>query len=77
MDDITAFLNARNKELVKLTEKVKNGIEVEEKGLKLLMTEGGKEGKIEAITSCEYMEERLQECGKKEGLVLATSVETL
>ena len=45
-------------------------------GLKLLITEGGKEGKSKVITSCQYLEERFQECSKK-GVALATSVETL
>ena len=61
MDDITAFKNGRNKEMVeKVLKKLKR--EVEEKGLKLSITEGGKEGKREeegkreAITSCKYLE---------------------
>ena len=50
---------------------------VEGEGLRLSITEGGKERKSKAITSCKYLEERFQECTKKEGVVLATSVETL
>ena len=48
-----------------------------QQGLKLPITEGGKEGKGKAITFCENLEERFQKCSKKEGVVLATSVETL
>ena len=46
-------------------------------GLKASITEGGKEGKSKAITSCNYLEERFQQCSKREGVVLARSVETL
>ena len=44
MDDITAFMNGRNKELVEMAEKVVKNLkrEVEEKGLKLSITEEGK-----------------------------------
>ena len=52
-------------------------VEVEEKGLKLSITEGEKEGKSKVITSCNYVEERFQECRMKEGVALETSVETL
>ena len=39
--------------------------EVEEECLKLLITEGRKEGKSNAITSCKCLEDRIQECSKK------------
>ena len=45
--------------------------------MKLSITEGGKEGKSKSITSCKYLEDRFQDCSKKGGVVLATSVETL
>ena len=48
-----------------------------QQGRKLPITEGGKEGKGKAITFCEYLEERFQECSKKKGVVSATGVETL
>ena len=51
--------------------------EVEEKGLKLSITENGKEGKSKMIASCGYLEEKLQECSKEEGVTVADSVETL
>ena len=50
--------------------------EVEEECLKLLITEGRKEGKSNAITSCKCLEDRFQECRKNDGVVLATSVES-
>ena len=79
MADITAFTNWRNKELVEMAEKVlkKLKMEVEERGLKLSIAEGEKEGTNKAITSCRYLEERFQECSRKEGVALETSVETL
>ena len=50
--------------------------DVEEKGLTLSITEGGKEGKSKVITSCRHLEEKFQECSKKGGVAMATSVET-
>ena len=78
VDDVTAFLNWRNKELVEMAEKVLNKLkrEIEAKGFKLSITEGEKEGKSKAITSCTFLEERFQECSKTDGFVLETSVET-
>ena len=48
VDDITAFMNGRNKELVEMAEKIlhKLNMEVEEKGLKFSITERGKEGEV-------------------------------
>ena len=73
MDDITALLKRRNKELVEMAEKVlkKSKKEVEEKGLMPSITEEGKAGKSNSITSCKYLEERFQQCSKREGVVLA------
>ena len=77
MDDITALMDRRNKKLVETEEKVLKKLkgEVEEKGLKLSNTEGGKEGKRKVITSWKYSEEKFQECSKKKEW--ATSVGTL
>ena len=47
------------------------------KGLEAVGTEGGKEGKSKVITSCRYLEEKLRECSKREGVVMAKGVETL
>ena len=68
VDDITVLLHGRNKELVEMAEKVlkKKKREKEEKSLKLSITEGGKDGKSKAITSCKHLEEWFQECSKKE-----------
>ena len=50
MNDMTALMNGRSRELVAMAEEVLKTLnrEVEEKGLKLSITDGGKEGKIEA-----------------------------
>ena len=50
---------------------------VKEKGQKLSITVGGKEGKSKVITSYKYVEEELRECSKKGGVEMADSVETL
>ena len=64
VDDITAFMEGRNKELRGIAGKVLEFLkrEVEEKGVKLSITEGWKEG----IGSCSYLEEKFQECSKRE-----------
>ena len=71
VDDITAFMSGRNKELVEVAQKhlKKLRMEVQQKGLKLSITEGGKEGKSKAITSCKYLDQKFQECSKKEGVL--------
>ena len=51
--------------------------ELERKGLKLSVTEDGKEGKSKMIASCGFLEEKLRECSKEEGVTIAESVETL
>ena len=50
--------------LRKVLEKLKK--EAEEKGLKLSITEGSKEGKSKGTASCTYLEGKLREC--REGL---------
>ena len=50
--------------------------EVETEGLKLSVTEHGKEGKSKVIASCGFLENELSQFSK-EGLTLADSVETL
>ena len=78
-DDIPAPLKGRNKELVEMAGKVMRKLkeEVEEKGLKLSITETGKEGKSQMIASCGYLEEKLRECSTEEGVTMAHSVDTL
>ena len=51
--------------------------EVEKKGLKLSVTENGKEGKSNMIASCGFLENELSQFSKEEGVTLAESVETL
>ena len=67
----------RNKELVEMAVKVfqKLKSEVEEKGLKLLITKRGKDGKSKLVTSCRYLEESFQDWSEKR--VVTTSVESL
>ena len=79
VDDVTALLMGRNQDLVEKTGKVMRKLieEVEEKGLKLSITENGKEGKSKMIASCGYLEEEIRECSKEERVTMADSVETL
>ena len=75
----TAFKQGTNKELVEMAEKFLKTLKKEtwrKKGLKLSITDGGTEGRSKATASCKYLEERFQECSKREGVGLATSVET-
>ena len=51
--------------------------EVERKGLKLSVTEDGKEGKSKMIASCGFLENELHQFNREEGVILADSVETL
>ena len=49
--------------------------EIEKKGLKMSVTENGKEGKM--IASCGFLEDELRQCSKEEGVTMTDSVETL
>ena len=51
--------------------------EVEKKGLKLSVTENGKEGKSNMIASCGFLENELRQVSEEEGVTLADIVETL
>ena len=51
--------------------------EVEKKGLKLSVTENGKEGKSKMMASCGFLENELVTFSNEEGVTLADSVETL
>ena len=53
------------------------GKEVEKKGLKLPVNENGEEGKSKMIASCGFLEDKLRQCSKEEGVTMADSVETL
>ena len=51
---------------------------MERTGLKLSVTENGKEGKSKMIASCGFLENELRQFSKEEeGVILADSVETL
>ena len=58
MDDITALVKAENKDVAEMAKKVMKKLkeEVEKKGLKLSVTENGKEGKSKMIASCGFLE---------------------
>ena len=79
VDGITALLKGRNKEMVEMADKVLRKLkkEVEENGLKLSVTENGKEGKSKMVTSRRYVEENLWECSFQKRVVMAESVEKL
>ena len=76
VDDLSAPPKKKNEELVELAERVWEKLtkEVEEKGSRLSITEGGKEGKRKMIASCRHLEEQLRECSKRGGVILAESV---
>ena len=63
MDDIEALVKGRNRESGEMAKKVMKKLkeEVEEKGLKLSVTENGKEGKSKMIASCGFLENELVE----------------
>ena len=51
--------------------------EVEKKGLKLSVTENGKEGRSKMIPSCGFLENELRQFSREDRVTLADSVETL
>ena len=50
---------------------------MENKGLKLSVTENGKEGTSKMIASCGFLEDELRQCIKEQEVMTADSVETL
>ena len=58
MDDTTALVKGRNKDVAERAKKViiKIKEEVDKKGLKLSVTENGREGKSKMIASCGFLE---------------------
>ena len=78
MDDITALLMGKNKEVAEMAKKVMKKLkeEVRKKGPQLAVTENGKEGKSKMIALCRFLEEGLRQCSKA-GVMMADSVETL
>ena len=80
VDDITALVTCTNGDVAKMAKKKGNEKlieEVERKGLKLSVTENGKQGKRKMIASCGFLENELSQFSKEEGVTLADSVETL
>ena len=59
----------------KVVKKLKE--EVEKEGLKLSVSESGKEGKSKMIASCGFLDSELSQFSNEEGRTLADSVETL
>ena len=61
--DITALLMVKNKVVAELAKKVMKKLkkEVERKGLKVSVTEDGKEGKSKMIVSCGFLESELSQ----------------
>ena len=51
--------------------------EVEKKGLKMSVTENGKEGKSKMTASCGFLQNELRQFRREEGVTLAFCVETL
>ena len=79
VDAITTLVKGRNKDVAEMAKKKvmkKLKEEVETKGLKLSVTEKGKEGKNKMIASCGFLEKELSQFSQ-EGVTLADGVETL
>ena len=59
----------RNKEGAEMAKHVmeKSQEEVEKNGLKLSVTENGKEGTSKMIASCGFLEDELRQCSREEG----------
>ena len=50
----------------------RQGEEVEKTNLKLSVNENGKEGKSKMIVSGGFLEDKLRQCSKEEGVTMAT-----
>ena len=79
VDDITALVRGKNKEVAEMAKNVMKKAERRSggKGFKLSVTENGKEGKSKMIASCGFLENELSQFSKEEGVTLADSLETL
>ena len=62
VDDITALVKGRNQEVAEMAKMVMKKLkeEVENKGVKLSVTENGKEEKGKMIASCGFLENELR-----------------
>ena len=78
-DDITVLVQGRNKEVAEMAKKVMKKLkeEVEKKGLKLSVTEDGKEGKSTIIASCGFLKDEMRQFSREGGVTVADSVEPL
>ena len=78
LDDITALLVVKNKEVANMAKKVMKKFkeEVEKKGLNMSVTENGTEGKSKIIASCRFLEDELRHCSKGKGVTMADTVKT-
>ena len=79
VDDVTALVQGRNKEVAEMAKKVMKKLkeEVEKKGIKLSVSENREEGKSKMIASCGFLENELSQFSKGGGVTLTDSVETL
>ena len=67
MDDITALLKGKYKEVAEMAKKLMKKLkEVEKKGLQVSVTEKGKEGKSKMIASCGFLENELRQFSREE-----------
>ena len=78
VDNITAPLREKKNVVAEMAKKVMKKLkeEVERKGLKLAVTEDGKEGTSKMIASCGFLENELRQF-RREGVTMADSVDTL
>ena len=67
VDDITALPKGKHREVAEKAKKVMKKLkeEVEKKGIKLSVTENGKEGKSKMIASCGFLEDELRQYAVK------------
>ena len=79
VDDIAALLVVKNREVAEMAQMTMKKFkeEVGRKGLKLSVTENGKEGKSKMIASCRLLEDELLQCSREDGVTVANSMETL
>ena len=75
----TALVKGKNKKVTEMAKNVMKKLkeEVENKCVRLSVTENGKEGKSKMIALCGFLENDLRQVSKEEGVVLVDSAETL
>ena len=79
MDDITALLMGKNRQVAEMAKTVMKKLkeEVGTKGFELSVTENGKEGMRKMIAPCGFLEDELRSYSKEERVTTAGSVETI